>query len=152
MHLKMYTPLISRLRIMNREFMSLMKGRLLQLRRIRDFGGEELRFSFIRQRLTRTAAKCCMSSIRSEDRTTSAASGQSRSLPMNTEASVLKDRNSIIEKRLFPGEKPLRMPASRLSGAVSRMNDARPDFSPGTDVRTRTCQNAFPLNGRRGHK
>ncbi|MDI5791399.1 hypothetical protein PO124_32395 [Bacillus licheniformis] len=36
MHLKMYTPLISRLRIMNREFMSLMKGRLLQLRRIRD--------------------------------------------------------------------------------------------------------------------
>ncbi|MDI5791400.1 hypothetical protein PO124_32400 [Bacillus licheniformis] len=50
--------------------------------------------------MTRTAAKCCMSSIRSEDRTTSAASGQSRSLPMNTEASVLKDRNSIIEKRL----------------------------------------------------
>lgn len=102
MHLKMYTPLISRLRIMNREFMSLMKGRLLQLRRIRDFGGEELRFSFIRQRLTRTAAKCCMSSIRSVDRTTSAASGQSRSLPMNTEASVLKDRNSIIEKEAFP--------------------------------------------------
>lgn len=101
-HRKMHTTLISRLHMMSREFMSLMKGRLLQLRRIRDFGGEELRFSCIRQRLTRSAAKCCMSSIRSEDRTTFAASGQSRFLPTNTEASGLKDRNLITEKEAFP--------------------------------------------------
>lgn len=102
MHLKMYTPLISRPRIMNREFMSLMKGRLLQLRRIRDFGGEELRFSFIRQRLTRTAAEMLYVVYPIRRQNNICASGQSRSLPMNTKASVLKDRNSIIEKEAFP--------------------------------------------------
>ena len=146
----MYTALISRLRITSSEFMSLTKGRLLQLRRIRDFGGEEPRFSFIRQRLTRPAAKCCMSSIRSEDRTTSAASEQSRSLPMNTEASGPKDLNSITEKEAFPREKPLGIPALRLSGAVSRMNDARPDFSPGNGSAHENMPKRFSIEREEG--